>query len=84
MNTTREQRFAAEIDRLRQQYPTLDDSYWAGMKREQRLRWQLDDLHAGIQDLAARYRYHVEQDPTNRRLAALVAELAALGSTTDD
>lgn len=75
---TREQDFAAHIQHLRQQHPTLDDTYWASVWERQRLQWQVDDLHNGIAELAGRYGYHVEQDPTNTRLAALVDELKAL------
>jgi hypothetical protein len=76
--SAREQRFAADIEQLRQNHPTLDESYWEGVWREQRLRWEVDDLRAGIIGLVGYYRYHAEQDPGNERLAALVAELAAL------
>lgn len=76
--TTREQAFADQIKRLREQHPMLGDSYWEGVERERRLQWQLEDLTNGIAELAGKFRYHSEQDPKNTRLAELVAELHAL------
>lgn len=76
--STREERYAAHIAELRALYPNFGDEYWEEMADRRRLQWQLDDLGNGIAELAGKYGFHVDQDPGNVRLAALVDELRDL------
>lgn len=74
----REEHFADHIRSLRQKHPTLGDTWWATVAEKQRLQWQVDDLREGVARLVGKFGYHAEQNPSNVRLAALVAELDAL------
>jgi hypothetical protein len=78
MTATREQHFFDHLKRLRQEHPTLDDSFWAAMAEKERLQWQVDDLREGVARLVGKYEVRVEQEPGNAQLAALVADLWAL------
>ncbi|MGB3443961.1 MAG: hypothetical protein WBA97_34935 [Actinophytocola sp.] len=75
---TREERRAAFIAEQRVAHPTLSDSYWEQQEERQRLQWQLDDLGSGVAHLIGQYGYHVERDPGDERLAALVEALREL------